>query len=49
MSWIYAVIHGVGLGLLLSILIGPVFFLLIRISIEQGAKQALTLEVGVLG
>lgn len=43
-----AVIQGAGLGLLLSILIGPVFFLLLRISIEQGAKQALTLDIGVL-
>ena len=43
-----AILHGIGLGLLLSILIGPVFFLLLRISIEQGAKQALVLDIGVI-
>lgn len=45
---IQAIIHGVGLGLLLSVLIGPVFFLLIRTSIEEGVKPALTLDIGVL-
>lgn len=48
MNWIDAIIHGIGLGLLLSVLIGPVFFLLIRISIEQGVKQALILDFGVI-
>ncbi len=43
-----AILHGTGLGLLLSILIGPVFFLLLRVSIEQGAKQALILDIGVI-
>jgi threonine/homoserine/homoserine lactone efflux protein len=43
-----AIIDGLGLGLLLTVLIGPVFFLLIRTSIEQGAMQALTLEIGVI-
>lgn len=43
-----AIIQGVLLGLLLSVLIGPVFFLLIRTSIERGVKAALILDIGVL-
>jgi threonine/homoserine/homoserine lactone efflux protein len=45
---IEALIQGIGLGLLLSILVGPVFFLLIKISIEKGVKEALILDIGVL-
>ena len=43
-----AVIHGLGLGFMLTILVGPIFFLLIRTSIEQGARSALILDIGVL-
>ena len=43
-----AIVHGIGLGLMLSVLIGPVFFLLIRTSIERGVKPALILDIGVL-
>ena len=42
-----AIISGVGLGLLLSILIGPVFFLLIKTSIYDGFKSAMFLELGI--
>ena len=43
-----AIVQGILLGLLLSVLIGPVFFLLIRTSIEKGVKAALVLDIGVL-
>ena len=42
-----AIISGMGLGLLLSILIGPVFFLLIKTSIYDGFKSAMFLELGI--
>jgi threonine/homoserine/homoserine lactone efflux protein len=42
-----AIISGLGLGLLLSILIGPVFFLLIKTSIYDGFKSAMFLELGI--
>ena len=43
-----AVLQGVLLGLLLSILIGPVFFALIETSIHKGFKAALIMNAGVL-
>ena len=42
-----AIFQGVLLGLLLSVLIGPVFFLLIQTSITRGFKPALFLNIGV--
>lgn len=42
-----AVFQGVLLGLLLSVLIGPVFFLLIQTSIAKGFRSALYLNIGV--
>lgn len=42
-----AIISGMGLGLLLSILIGPVFFLLIKTSMNDGFKSAMFLELGI--
>lgn len=42
-----AIISGMGLGLLLSILIGPVFFLLIKTSMYDGFKSAMFLELGI--
>ena len=44
---INAIISGIALGLLLSILIGPVFFLLIKTSIYDGFKSAMYLELGI--
>ena len=41
------IIHGVSLGLLLSIMIGPVFFLLLNTSIKKGFKPAAYLAAGV--
>ena len=43
-----ALIQGVLWGLLLSVLIGPVFFLIIKTSLEKGIKQAITLDIGVV-
>jgi threonine/homoserine/homoserine lactone efflux protein len=42
-----AIWKGFLLGLLLSILIGPVFFLLIKTSIRDGFKNAMVLEAGI--
>ena len=42
-----AFFHGILLGLLLSILIGPVFFMLIKTSIHDGFRDAMFLEAGI--
>jgi threonine/homoserine/homoserine lactone efflux protein len=42
------VISGVGLGLLMAIMIGPVFFMLINISIKNGFRSALFFALGVV-
>lgn len=42
------VIGGIGYGLLLSIMVGPAFFILIETSITKGVKSALFLDLGVL-
>lgn len=44
---INAILSGIALGLLLSVLIGPVFFLLIKTSIYDGFKSAMYLELGI--
>ena len=41
------ILHGITLGLLLSIMIGPVFFLLLKTSIKKGFKPAAYLAAGV--
>jgi threonine/homoserine/homoserine lactone efflux protein len=43
-----AILQGVLLGLILSTLIGPIFFLLIQTSINYGIRSALILEAGVI-
>lgn len=43
-----AIIQGTLLGLALSVLIGPVFFLLIQTSIKEGFSAALRLELGII-
>ncbi len=40
-------IKGVLLGLTLSIMIGPVFFVLMQISMESGAKKGIIYSAGV--
>lgn len=42
------VIAGVGLGLLMAIMIGPVFFMLINISIKNGFRSAFYFAIGVV-
>jgi len=43
-----AIIEGVICGVLLSVLLGPVFFMLIETSIRKGVKSAISLDLGVL-
>jgi threonine/homoserine/homoserine lactone efflux protein len=40
--------QGIVLGLLLSVLIGPVFFVLIETSLRRGVRSALFIDLGVL-
>lgn len=42
------ILKGITLGLLLSILIGPVFFTLIQTSIEKGFFQAIAVAFGIV-
>lgn len=42
-----AIYQGIGIGLGLSVLIGPVFFALIQTSINKGFKTALYLALGI--
>lgn len=42
-----AILEGLELGLLLSMMIGPVFFALVTTSMDQGFKQAAILAFGV--
>ncbi|MBK6527400.1 MAG: LysE family transporter [Crocinitomicaceae bacterium] len=39
---------GIGYGLLLSVMVGPAFFVMIETSINKGIKSALFLDLGVL-
>lgn len=43
-----AIIEGVGMGLVLSMIIGPVFFALIQNSIEYGFRQSVFMAMGIL-
>ena len=43
-----ALIEGVSMGLLLSALIGPVFFTLIQSSLERGFRYAAVLALGII-
>ena len=45
---IHAITQGIVLGLILSALIGPVFFLLIKTSMKNGFSAALTMEIGII-
>lgn len=42
------ILVGIGYGLLLSVMVGPVFFVMIETSINKGIKPALFLDLGVL-
>ena len=45
---IHSLFEGVSMGLLLSLLIGPVFFALISSSMQQGFRYAAMLALGIL-
>lgn len=42
------ILIGIGYGLLLSVMVGPAFFIMIETSITKGIKSALFLDLGVL-
>lgn len=42
------VLYGLSFGLLLAVLVGPVFFLLLQTSIEKGFKKAILVAFGIL-
>jgi threonine/homoserine/homoserine lactone efflux protein len=46
---IEALFHGIIWGLILCVTIGPVFFFLIQTSIKEGLKQAMLLDIGIVG
>lgn len=41
------ILKGIALGLLLTVLIGPVFFVLIETSLRKGIRQALFVDLGI--
>ncbi len=43
-----AIVQGVFLGLVLSVFVGPVFFMLVQTSVSQGIKAALVLDAGIV-
>lgn len=43
-----AILEGIGMGFLLSLMVGPVFFMLITTSMEQGFRYAAVLALGIL-
>ena len=45
---IEAIIRGIGIGLVLTFLTGPVFFALIKTSIEKGFHAGVALALGVV-
>lgn len=45
---IQSLLEGIGMGLLLSLMVGPVFFTLITASMEQGFRHAFVLALGIL-
>ena len=42
------ILKGIVTGFILSIMIGPVFFVLLETSITKGIKAAIALDLGVL-
>lgn len=43
-----AIINGILLGFLLAVLVGPVFFLLIHVSMKEGFRSAMALDAGII-
>ena len=48
MEFVEFVLKGVVTGFILSVMIGPIFFVLLETSITKGVKSALILDLGVL-
>lgn len=44
----YIILNGIFSGIILSFLIGPVFFVLLETSIKKGVKNAVFLDLGVI-
>lgn len=44
----HSLLEGIGMGLVLSLMVGPVFFTLITASMEQGFRHAFVLALGIL-
>ena len=42
------IVKGIVTGFILSIMIGPVFFVLLETSIRKGVKAAIAFDIGVL-
>ncbi|MEX0882001.1 MAG: LysE family translocator [Cyclobacteriaceae bacterium] len=45
---IWAILEGIGMGLVLSLIIGPVFFALIQNSLENGFRHSFFMALGIL-
>jgi threonine/homoserine/homoserine lactone efflux protein len=45
---IWPLLEGVGMGLLLSLIIGPVFFALVQNSLEYGFRHSIFMALGIL-
>ncbi len=43
-----ALLQGIFLGFVLSVFVGPVFFMLVQTSVSQGIKAALVLDAGIV-
>jgi len=43
-----ALLQGIFLGLVLSVFVGPVFFMIIKTSVSQGIRAALILDAGIV-
>jgi len=44
---VYIILKGIGLGLVIATLVGPVFFALLQASIKHGVRQALFMALGI--
>jgi len=44
---VVVILKGIGLGLLLSVLVGPSFFMLIDTSLTRGFKRAFVMDLGI--
>ncbi len=40
-------LQAIGIGFLLSVMVGPAFFVLLEISITKGIRAALALDLGI--